>query len=703
MNLLLTGGFTWFWETINSLFLTICSWIYVLISLLYQVFEAVAKINLFSEDAFNGFTQRIYVIIGIAMLFIFAYNLILMIINPNDKKTTGQMTKVVKETIISLVLVILLPTIFNYMYVFQNHVIESNIIGKIVLGGIQNGTCETDPTHHECNCDFEQYEAVKSYANIFKLGGNVVPLLNFIRWDYNVDLTDNLKSSCEYYKGLNDAQRGAHMIAPILIQAFYKPTQFTMEQCEAALKTNDFSVYPFSSDNEMKDVCTNYFVDINLAKYSGNIAVFMMDNKLLNVVSDSSKNLLEFNGLMALIAGVVAVIMFLSYTIDVGARVAKLGLLQIISPIAVMMRIIPKQKEKFYDKWFKNLLDTYLDVFIRLFIIYFVLYVVSLIPEVVNTIWSSFASGDDNLFIKALVLVFLILGLLRFAQEAPALFKEFFSNSGKFGLKSLDSVKAGVYGATTGQGLKGKVGGFFSGAARGAYGGYDKAVKGLDTARTERENGSTFGGRTLDRLRTGIGMETRGESDTRQINKLDEKIKNNDEIRKNYKQPKDIVSKAIENEKSKIKVMNGKTYTELKEQYDQMMLDASNMTDERARRVARERATQFWGNVKTQRENIEKAAITDLLQGGDYGGTLKKEDVNTIQKMLNDVEMLGGKRVSTEAELKAYVQSLEQEQADTIEKRNVIVSSPNSSGKSSYRARQADSRIVRGQGKSEKK
>lgn len=440
MNLLLIGSWTWFWETINGLFLTLCNWIYVLISLLYKIFEAIAKINLFSEDAFNGFTQRIYVIIGIAMLFIFAYNLILMIINPNDKKTTGQMTKIVKETIISLVLVILLPTIFNYMYVFQNHVIESNIIGKIMLGGIETGTCDSSISkiYYPCTCDFGNMSPLSSYTNE-------------TRWlisDATTNVIETLSAMCRSYKDpkiLSDSQRGAFMIAPTLIQAFYRPTAFTMEECENGLR-NDFDTAPFKDNEDMKKVCVNYFYDIRASEYTGNISPFVMDTYLRSIVSGDT-GIIELNGLMAIVAGVIALLMFLSYTIDIGARVGKLGLLQIISPIAVMMRIIPKQKEKFYDKWFNHLMDTYIDVFMRLFIIYFVLYVVTLVPEVVDTIWSSFASGSDNLFIKSLVLVFLILGLLKFAQDAPGLFKEFFGSSGKFSLKKDFKTAKGVLGA----------------------------------------------------------------------------------------------------------------------------------------------------------------------------------------------------------------------------------------------------------------
>ena len=48
MNLFSLGAPSWFMEIINSLFLVICTGIYVFISFLYRVFEKVASVNLFS-------------------------------------------------------------------------------------------------------------------------------------------------------------------------------------------------------------------------------------------------------------------------------------------------------------------------------------------------------------------------------------------------------------------------------------------------------------------------------------------------------------------------------------------------------------------------------------------------------------------------------------------------------------------------------
>lgn len=442
MSLFNLGAPSWLWEAINSLWLMLCKWIYIGINWFYQVFEKVASVNLFSTEVFKEITSRIYVVMGIAMLFIFAYNLVLMIINPEDKKGSGAMGKVVKETMISLTVVVLLPTIFNYMYVVQSHILESNIIGQIIMGSVGSTTSDRsncDADDYDCLCDFSKFEELNNYSGYHN------------GWIFKYDTTTTadevnlIKNACETYRGYNgskitDSQRGAFSIAPTVFSAFYRPTNFSMEDCENYLVNNDTSVL---TDDKSQKICINYYFDINMSKYTGNIAPFVGDDYLNAIISDSADSSMEFDWLFALIAGGLAVWMFICYAMEIGVRVAKLGLLQIISPIAVMMRVIPGQKEKIFDKWFTHLKNTYLDVFIRLVIIYFSLFAISLVPDVIKTLWISTISQEaassnliSGFFIKTLALVVVILGILKFAQEAPALIKEFFGDSGRFALKS---------------------------------------------------------------------------------------------------------------------------------------------------------------------------------------------------------------------------------------------------------------------------
>lgn len=463
MGLVSLAAGSWWYEIWISLWLLICQGIYIFIGALYQVFEKVASVNLFSTEVFKEITGRIYVVMGIAMLFIFAYNLVLLIINPDEKKgSNNQMTKVVKETIISLVLIVLLPVIFNYLYVFQSHVLESNVIGQVILGDVGTtqgdySTCSDDD--NECKCDFSEFTELENYNNKIKV------FFGLFSWDYDTNKVSQLTNACKKYReDLTPSQRGAYSIAPTILSAFYRPANFNYNDCAEYLKTKNSSVITTDED---KQICVNFYYDINISKYTGNVAAFSNDTYLKDIISDPQKETMEFHWLMAVIAGVLAVYMFFCYAMEIGVRVAKLGFLQLISPIPVMMRIIPGQKEKIFDKWLTQLKNTYLDVFIRLLIIYFCLFGISLVPDVMDTLWKSTWSGDGNFFVKMLAMVFVILGILKFAGDAPALFKEFFGGSGSFALKSpakqLQDNKiakgvfsgAGALGAVTAQSVHG--------------------------------------------------------------------------------------------------------------------------------------------------------------------------------------------------------------------------------------------------------
>lgn len=110
--------------------------IYSLISTVYQVFIAVSKVSLYGnvDDKINKLTERIYVILGIAMLFVMAYNIILLIINPDKSSGDKSVQGLFKNFVISIVVLTLLPTIFNYMNILQNDIIDSHVIEKVILG-----------------------------------------------------------------------------------------------------------------------------------------------------------------------------------------------------------------------------------------------------------------------------------------------------------------------------------------------------------------------------------------------------------------------------------------------------------------------------------------------------------------------------------------------------------------------------------------
>lgn len=656
MGLFSLGGF--FSDIWMSIWLSLNNFVYSIIGMLYRVFESVANVNLFSEEVFKEITSRIYIIMGIAMLFIFAYNLVLMIINPEEKKSTGQTTKVVKETIISLVLVILLPTIFNYMSIFQRHVLESGILSQIILGDTggnsvedcekyKNYTIINDKTNiGDRQWNFEWYDwlangtALLTGNNWLVVGSVGVHLIDFIQTPTLP--TDYLYDSCLYSKTKSPSTRGAYSLPATIFSAFYHPTDYGFYECADFIENGDTSII---NDPEEEEMCAYYYYDVKLSVFNGNIKSFNDESEFYSRVK-ADDGTFEFNGLMALAAGVLALYMFVCYTIAIGTRVAKLGFLQIISPIAVMMRIIPKQKEAMFDKWLKHLINTYLDVFIRLIIIYFSLFAVSLVPDVIKTL---FKNIEGSWYVAALSTVVVILGILMFAQKAPELFKEFFGSAGNFALKSpskqlsenkLAMGALGAIGGATSTAVKniGKgnvLAGFGSGLVRGARAGYksqnfkdlkyntsgaiDRAIQ----AREDRDMRDNYTKRDKDgnivargalayranRISNAVTEWVSGSS----LQSLQMKRDAIESVQKEYANVVSTTKDYVEGHKNKFKV-NGKTIEQLDIEKEKALADFKNFNiDEFKAKLKKERPTISNEDLKraaiSKQESLENAVI----------------------------------------------------------------------------------------------
>ncbi len=416
MSNLVLNAANWFWGIMINLFLALDWVVYTFINWLYRVFILVAKVDIFKDGTqIEAITRRIYIIVGIAMLFIFAYNLILLIVNPEGNQL-GNMGKVVKNAIISIILVTFLPLIFSYMMTIQNHILDSNVIGRLVLGTSTNNDAD------------------------------------------------------------NSNKNAGIETALTIFSSFYHPVDQSMFSCRTG--------------NNVPDICSKYVDAYDSAMSSNNINKFIWDEDLKKGAVDGE---IEYNWVISTLAGGFALWMFVSFVLDIGKRVGKLAFYEIISPIPVMMRIMPG--DKMFDKWFKGIKDTYISLFVRLAIVYFSMYAITLVPDIFNNMWTD--GTLDNPVLVFLGSVVIILGILMFAQEAPKLLSDIFSNGGeKIGLnpaKKLREAKpfmatAGMVGTGLGamaenayksvkdNGGKGLIssslGGLFGGARRGAVGGW---------------------------------------------------------------------------------------------------------------------------------------------------------------------------------------------------------------------------------------
>lgn len=346
----LTGSIigNWVSNAFYGILLTIDYVIYLAINICYQLFEVVSKVEVFSTENVGVISRRIYTIIGIVMLFVFAYNIILAIVDPDSlSKGEKSVKNIVQNTIISIVLVTLFPLMCEYMQIFQNHIIENNTIGNLIMGSTASDS------------------------------------------------------------GENGQTKGALNVSVTIFTAFYHPIDenkepVTLTECESS------SVKLCSRYKEMADNAKNGI---------GGLWNFMHDEDLKDGIYDDD---MEYLFPLSTIAGVVAAYLFLSFSLDLGVRAAKLGALKLIAPIPIFLRIT-KPKGGQFDKWFSEFTKTYLQVFERIVIINFAMLLISFVSDI-----NIFASGG-GLFINVIATVVVILGILKFAKDAPKLLEEIFS------------------------------------------------------------------------------------------------------------------------------------------------------------------------------------------------------------------------------------------------------------------------------------
>ena len=125
----------WIMDMFINLCLLIDNMIYSVNVLLFKLFLAVSN-GKFVDSVFHEFFARLYVIIGIFMIFKVAFSLIQMLSNPDlmtDKEKGAG--KLASQIVIALGLIIMVPTIFTMAFDLQSAVLSENIIGKLLFGG----------------------------------------------------------------------------------------------------------------------------------------------------------------------------------------------------------------------------------------------------------------------------------------------------------------------------------------------------------------------------------------------------------------------------------------------------------------------------------------------------------------------------------------------------------------------------------------
>ena len=392
--------------------------VFWLVSVIYRVFILISKASLYntSNDKISELTDRIFVILGVAMLFVMAYNIILLIMNPDKMSNSGDksLQGLLKNLVISVVILTLLPTIFDYMSRIQNNILDSHVIENVILGA----GSESD-----------------SKISTEDMGDRISTML-FSIFYHPID--DNGKIIM-YADCKSDAITDKPKICDDYVKAYEKA------------ETNG-SFTSFMDDSLMNELSTGIFNPVANMQYIWGIST---------------------------IVGLVCIFMFATYVFDVGVRLVKLTFLQIIAPIPVILRIT-KPSGGMFSKWLDMLIQTYTLLFTRLITIYFSVFTVGLIADGFMSVDGGIfgATGEENGLIILFGYLFVIVGIFLFAKEFPELLNKFVGGAagGSFGWSAIKKKFSNAYDVATSIPLAGRA---FSKASGGLTGGLGAAATAL--------------------------------------------------------------------------------------------------------------------------------------------------------------------------------------------------------------------------------
>lgn len=357
---------------------------------LFEIFYVLCGIQLFSDNDYNNIVQKIYVILGLVMMFVLIYSLLLAVIDP-DKYAKGDNSfpKLIQNVIVSLIIIVVLPTVFNAAFSFQNSLLKYEVIPKLILGdtsdlvkveGINDPDTISMPKMNVDGVEASGGRAVAFYT--FK---------TFLTYDMNND--DN---KCESdYETCRDAVTA-------------EKASITVADVDSAVlaSSRDFSHYSMFSG----------------ALYDGQ---------------------LKFDFFISIAAGIFIIYVLLNFCFDMALRVIKLAFYQIIAPIPVICRILPGGKFKdVFSKWVKQVISLFIEVFVRILAITMGVYLIALIADK----WDKGFPGIEVLdpLPKQIVLALLIMSVVMFIKQIPKIIGDLFGlDTGGMKLGLMDKLAAG--------------------------------------------------------------------------------------------------------------------------------------------------------------------------------------------------------------------------------------------------------------------
>lgn len=437
-------------EFIIEFFLWLDSIIYSLVGTLMEIFMNLASVDyIFDLSEFQYIIDRIYVLLGVVILFIVAINLLQYVINP-DRDDGKSLKNIAFNVVRALILVVLTPVVFDVLYDVQNTIISYNVLPRLFLSdelieefnstdefnisvdtsGLNdvteddNGTSNSEGGNTYSNKD-------QTYSRDDVMDALAVSYGNQMGWyiysgffhedeaslgsEYNI--SERLGDEHGWAGWATGLLTGALVIGGAIaigaltistggiggailggLQAFVSGHALTLGI--AAGTAVGVGVNNIVIDTE------NFTFE--MLKQTVLMGQWDMITAFAPFVQDGSINYLF---LLSTLAGCFLVYVIFSFCLDLGLRALKLIFYQIVAPISFLLSIIPG-KENLIKNWFMAVGTTWLEIFVRISCI-------CLIVVGTKTIGTINLSGN-SFFVNTILMI----SILVFVKMIPKLFSD---------------------------------------------------------------------------------------------------------------------------------------------------------------------------------------------------------------------------------------------------------------------------------------
>ena len=418
--------------------------IYGLIPTIYKLFIYLSNVDIISGSTeIERLISRIYVLLGIFMLFKVSFSLIQYLVDPGafSDKSKG-FGKLITNTLVVLVLLVSIPSIFSFAMDFQRAVIQSDAIGRLVLG----------------------YTASSSTGD-----GELLPI------------TANNEGTTSTSVTANDAETMAKDLQFTMYGAFYslntdidkfsvcgEDTIFgstAMATNEECLNTLNTAIADYDDTSSRGVTLYDFFKTRDDNGQINDARNFSSFDSMLWWTEDG-KYVINYLPIVSALAGIYVIFLLITFSIDIAVRAIKLAFLQMVAPIAVVSYIDPKESfsNSKLGNWAKECGKTYFSLFLRLATLFLVMLLISVLSSTILADGSELAGQIDDTGYNIWIYLFLIIGAFMFAKQVPNMIESIFGikSSGEL---SLNPFKNEGMAALTGGFVGAGVGGIASGIA----------------------------------------------------------------------------------------------------------------------------------------------------------------------------------------------------------------------------------------------